>query len=122
MDRCFAVCVVDAAGRQQHCTAAANEVLSAALERAGILVPQACRGGACGACVGWLACGEVAYRQGVSRSRLEKLSAEGLRPALLCRATAASDLLINMPNGWNVVSVSPLSQALVRAQGGLGLT
>jgi CDP-4-dehydro-6-deoxyglucose reductase len=72
---------------------AAEAVLTAAL-RAGLYLPNSCRGGNCGSCRAHLVSGRVAYPRGrplgISGAEIE----QGF--ALLCQARAQTDLVIEI--------------------------
>jgi len=70
---------------------AGESVLQAAL-KAGIVIPYACRGGACGSCKGRLVSGRIDY--GNYASRALECSEKEQGYALFCQARALSDLVI----------------------------
>ncbi len=67
-----------------------QSILDAALQH-GIGLPYGCRNGACGSCIARLISGQVRYPVGTPEA-LEGYSGED--PLVLCRARAASDLVI----------------------------
>ncbi len=67
-----------------------QSILDAALQQ-GIGLPYGCRNGACGSCIATLVSGDIHYPQGAPPA-LEESSAS--KPVVLCRAHAASDLVI----------------------------
>jgi CDP-4-dehydro-6-deoxyglucose reductase len=67
-----------------------QSILDAALQH-GIGLPYGCRNGACGSCIASLVSGDIEYPEGAPEA-LEATSMES--PVVLCKARAASDLVI----------------------------
>ena len=68
-------------------------VLDGAL-RNGIMFPYSCRGGSCGTCFGKVLSGDIAFPEGLPLGLME--SDREMGHALFCRATATSDLTIDV--------------------------
>ncbi|MDQ2695344.1 MAG: CDP-6-deoxy-delta-3,4-glucoseen reductase [Pseudomonadota bacterium] len=71
-----------------------ESVLEADLREAGGVMPYGCRNGACGACMGKVLAGEVAYPQGLPHGLSAREQQEG--KALFCQAQPLSDLVIEI--------------------------
>ncbi len=77
-------------GKQFHVKA--DETVLAAALRAGLVLPYSCRSGSCGTCKALLLSGEVDY--GTYQPQALSDAERGQGHALLCRAKARSDLVV----------------------------
>lgn len=81
-----------------------ESILTAALDY-GITIPYGCRGGRCGSCKGRVLSGEISYLDkptGISEEEM----ADG--EALFCKATAKSDLVIEVSEILDINQIRPI--------------
>jgi ferredoxin len=114
--RPYRVRLTSADGGTIECRCPPDSTIAQALERSGIAVRLACRGGGCGACVAWLLAGSYRYLQPASAAKLASFAAlDGHPPLFLCRAAPTADLMLHLPGGWIRRPAAPLSRLLPAA-------